>query len=82
MRRRDCLLSLVEIDWLADRILDTPDLFIVELRRVFVHFHPGKSHVSEYCIAQGLMVCDYGSNFLFLFFFFLSFSRISPPFSL
>ena len=55
-RRSDCLLTLREIDWLAARILDTPDLYIDELRKVFVHFHPRKSHVSDYVIAQALVV--------------------------
>ena len=56
-RRSDCQLTLREIDWLAARVLDTPDLYLDELRKVFVHFHPQKSFVSEYAIAQALTVC-------------------------
>ena len=55
-RRSDCQLTLTDIAWIADRIKDTPDLYVSELRRVFVHFHPHKNFVSEYAIVQALMV--------------------------
>ena len=55
-RRADCQLTLCEIDWIAERILDTPDLLISELRRVFVHVHPAKAFVSDYAIIQALIV--------------------------
>ena len=59
-RRADCQLTLDEIDWIAERILDTPDLLISELRRVFVYVHPDKAFVSEYAIVQALIVRTFG----------------------
>ena len=59
-RRADCQLTLVEIDWIAERILDTPDLLISELRRVFVYVHPDKAFVSDYAIVQALIVRTFG----------------------
>ena len=55
-RRSDCQLSEAEQDWLARRLLDAPDLYIRELREIFVHFHPAKAWVSNYAIAQALHV--------------------------
>jgi len=58
-RRKDCQLTEAEQDWLARRIFDAPDLYIRELREIFVHFHPAKSWVSHYAIAQALHVRSY-----------------------
>ena len=56
-RRVDCHLTMGEIDWLAERILDAPDLLLDELRTVFVTFFPQKSWIGLYPIAQAMQVC-------------------------
>jgi len=55
-RRIDSRLTMLEVEWLVERISDTPDLYISELRRLFVHFYPRKAYVSGYVIEQALIV--------------------------
>ena len=51
-RRKDCQLTEAEQDWLARRIFDAPDLYIRELREIFVHFERGTGGVAFVCLAS------------------------------